>query len=109
MYKCHAPKGFEPLPLIDGQLNVSVLSEDQLRLSKQCRIMYRRLCRGPATNVELMDISRSKAPTARRSDVRVEVRKYGWDLRIIDKLGGGVNLYALITPNGKTYQREVRQ
>ena len=39
----------ERLPLFDGLVNASVLPEDELRLSKQCRKMYHRLLKGPAT------------------------------------------------------------
>lgn len=95
------------LPLFQGIVNVSVLEEDELRLSNHCRIMFNRLLKGPATNVELREITNSQNPTARRTDLRQEVRKFGWDLKLIKKLGGGKNMYALITPEGKVYKEQL--
>jgi len=91
----------ESLPLFDGMLNASVIPEDELRLSGQCMDIYKRLLQGSATNVELIELTGACAPSARRSDVRAEVRKYGWDLRLVKKHGRGVNEYALIRPDGK--------
>jgi len=82
-------------PLFEGMVNASVLPEDELRLSKQCLAMYRRLLKGPATNVELAEITKSMNPTARRTDLRNELQKHGWNLKLTKKLGGGVNTYAL--------------
>jgi len=93
------------LPLFEGMLNPSVLQEDELRLSRHCRMMFKRLCRGPATNIELTELTHSANPTARRTDLRQEVQKFGWDLKRIENLGGGVNRYALITPDGKVWKK----
>ena len=92
-----------PLPLFDGLVNGTVLPEDEIRLSRQCRILYRRLKRGPATNTELIEITSTCAPSARRSDLRKELQKYGWGLARIKNLGGGVNLYGITDPNGRVY------
>ncbi len=93
----------EKLPLFEPMVNPSVPPDDEMRLSKQCWMMYKRLLRGPATNVELMDLCNTKAPSARRSDVRHELREHGWDLKMIKRRGQGVNLYAIIGPDGKVW------
>ena len=90
----------EYLPLLDGMVNASVLPEDELRLSKQCLLMYRRLLKGPATNVELAEITKSMNTTARRTDLRNELQKHGWNLKLTKKLGDGVNVYALVDQDG---------
>ena len=89
----------EPMPLFDGLVNPSVLPEDELRLSGQNLAMYKRLLKGPATNVELA--GKSMNTTARRSDVRFEVERFGWTLEKIESRGKGVNLYALKNADGK--------
>ena len=90
----------EYLPLLDGMVNPSVLPEDELRLSNHCKIIYRRLLKGKATNVELAELTKSMNPTARRTDLRQELQKHGWDLKRIENLGGGVNVYALVDQDG---------
>ena len=93
----------ENLPLFKGMLNPSVKSEDELRLNKQCRAMYTRLLRGPATNIELQELTSSLAPSARRSDLRAELREHGRDLVKLPSqdLPAGVNWYAITDKNGR--------
>ena len=93
----------ENLPLFDGMVNGSVLPADELRLSLQCKAMYHRLLRGPATNIELQELTSSLAPSARRSDLRAELRKHGCDLIKLDSpdLPPGVNRYAIVDADGK--------
>ena len=88
-------------PLLDGLVNPSVLPEDELRLSNHCLIMYKRLLQGPATNVVLAEITKSQNSTARRSDLRLELQRHGWDLKRIKGLGNGVNVYGIINGEGK--------
>ena len=90
----------EDMPLFEGVVNPSVLPVDELRLSKQCWIMLRKLLKGPATNVELRILSKSECPTARRTDIRNELKKHGWNLKKTKNMGGGVNVYALQRPDG---------
>ncbi len=90
----------EYLPLLDGLVNASVLPEDELRLSKQCLLIYRRLLRGSATNDELMIISRSRNISARMSDLRDELQGKGWDLRLTQKHKNGLNNYNLFRADG---------
>ncbi len=93
----------ENLPLFKGMLNPSVKPADEMRLSKQCRIMYTRLLRGPATNLELQELTSSLAPSARRSDLRAELREHGRDLVKLPSrdLPSGVNRYAITDTSGK--------
>ncbi len=88
---------------IKGMVNPSVKSEDELRLSRQCRIMYNRLLRGKTTNIELQKLTSSLAPSARRSDLRAELREHGRDLIKMPSqdLPVGVNWYAITDKNGK--------
>ncbi len=97
----YAKKPKEYLSLFDGLVNPSVLPEDEIRLSNQCMMMYKRLLSGPATNVELQKLTGSMNPTARRTDLRQEMQRNGWDLKKIEKRPNGVNLYALINNEGK--------
>lgn len=99
-----AKKAAEHLPLFEGMVNPSVLVEDELRLSRQCRIMYKRLLKEPATNVELQKLTGSMNPTARRTDLRQEMQRNGWNLVKIESRPNGVNLYALIDAEGKIIQ-----
>ena len=92
-YKVEPPSLFDK-PYV-GLVNSSVPTEDELRLSTQCVAMYRRLLRGPATNVELQKLTGSMNPTARRTDIRNELREHGWDLVKTRNLGGGVNEYEI--------------
>ncbi len=96
----------EKLPLLDGMkgmLNPSVKSDDEMRLSKQCLLMYQRLLRGRATNLDLQKLSSSLAPSARRSDLRAELREHGRDLVKLPSqdLPPGVNWYAIVDADGK--------
>jgi len=93
----------ERLPLFNGDVNPSVLPEDELRLSKHCRMMFSRLKFGPATNVQLRELCNSFNPTARRTDLRQELQRAGWDLKLIKRLGNGLNLYGIITPDGRVW------
>jgi len=93
----------ECLPLFEGLVNASVLPEDELRLSEHCRAMFKRLKRGPATNVELQELTNSLNATARRSDIRKELQRVDWDLRLVKKKSGGVNVYAIVRPDGTLY------
>jgi hypothetical protein len=81
-------------------VNPSVLPEDELRLSGQNMKIYNRLLKGPASNVELQNITGSMNPTARRTDVRHEVERFGWTMELIESKSGGVNIYALKNGNG---------
>ena len=90
----------EVLPLFDGLVNPSVLPEDEIRLSGQNKIVFERLKRGPATNIELHQRAGGLAIHSRISDVRQELQKHGWDLQIIDKWPGGINKYAILNPKG---------
>ena len=40
-------------------------------------------------------------PTAKRTDLRQEMQRNGWDLKKIEELDGGINKYALINAEGK--------
>lgn len=93
----------EHLPLFEGMVNGSVLKEDELRLSGQCRIMFNRLKCGPATNIELQSLAKSMNTAGRISDTRIELKEHGWDIQRQDSrhLSAGVNLYAMIDGNGK--------
>lgn len=93
----------EKLPLFDGMLNASVLPEDELRLSRHCRLMYERLLKGPTSNVELQKLTGSMNPTARRTDLRQELQKHGRDLVKLEStdLPSGVNRYAIVDADGK--------
>ena len=93
-------KDADRYPLLDGILNSSVPDAEAMRLSSQCISMYRRLLEGPATNVELMQLTNSKAPSARRSDLRAELKVHNWGMELIRRCGGGVNLYAITRPDG---------
>jgi hypothetical protein len=87
------------IPLFDIPVN-RVPIDDAIRLSRQCRQMYDLLMRRPSSNVELQEISGSLAASARRSDIRSELRRHGWDLEIIEKRPGGVNIYAIKDASG---------
>jgi hypothetical protein len=93
----------EKLPLFDSMVNSSVLPSDELRLTRQCKIMYRRLLRGPATNTELQKLTGSMNPTARRTDLRQELQKHGRDLVKLSSLDlpAGVNRYGITDTSGK--------
>ena len=90
------------LPLFDGMVNPSVLPENELRLSRQCRMIFNRFKCGPATNKELQTLTKSMAISTRVSDVRKELNKYGWTVQKQDSkdLPRGVNRYAMINGNG---------
>ena len=90
------------LPLFDGMVNPSVLPEDEIRLSNQCRIIFNRLKCGPATNIELQRAAKSMNTAGRISDTRIELKEHGWDLKRQDSkhLPPGVNLYSMIDGNG---------
>ena len=92
----------EKLPLFDGMVNPSVLPEDELRLSNQCRLIFNRLKYGPATNVQLQRLTKAMNTAGRISDTRQELKKYGWNLERQDSkhLPPGVNLYSMIDGNG---------
>ncbi len=94
----------EHLPLFEGMVNSSVLVEDELRLSAQCMKMYKRLLTGPATNIELQKLTNSQNPTARRSDLRAELKKHGWNLKKIVTHSDGVNSYAITNAEGNIVQ-----
>lgn len=47
-----------------------------------------------------MQLSRSRNISARISDVRDEVEKFGWKLEKLENLGGGLNLYGFINAYG---------
>ena len=91
------------LPLFDGMVNPSVLPEDELRLSYQCRLIFNRLKNGPATNVQLQRLTNDMNTAGRISDTRIELKKHGWTVEIIKTkkiLAPGVNLYAMIDGDG---------
>lgn len=94
---------FDPPPKVEGVVNASVLPKDVLRLSKQCVKMFQHLKKGPATNVELQKLCDSMNPTARRTDIRNELKKHGWDLKLIEKMPDGVNLYGIIDNQDRLY------
>lgn len=87
------------MKLAEILVNPSVEPEDELRLSRQAMIIYRRLCNKvlpPPSNVELMDLSHSRNFTARLSEVRQALQdKYGVTVKIVKKAKDGVNFYAI--------------
>lgn len=88
---------------IKGMVNPSVKSEDELRLSRHCRLMYERLLKGKTTNIELQQLTSTLAPSARRSDLRAELREHNRDLIKLPSqdLPAGVNWYAIVDADGK--------
>lgn len=86
--------------LLDGLVNASVPPEDEMRLSKQCLLIYQRLLKGSATNDELIIISKSRNISARISDVRDELKCKGWDLRLTQKHKNGLNTYNIFRADG---------
>jgi len=106
MYQYHAMPPKEILPLFDGMVNPSVLPEDEIRLSGQNFIVFERLKRGPATNIELHRLAGGLAIHSRISDVRQELQKYGWDIKKVKKYEGGINEYTIINPKGEIYGKE---
>lgn len=94
------------LPLFDGLVNPSVAPDDEDRISDQAQRVYARLKHGPATNIELHNI-------ALQYNARIyEIRRFftehapGWEVHIISKRTDGVNVFAIITPDGKVYPAE---
>ena len=86
----------------EGLVNPSVPLKDEDRLSHQNLIVYKRLKRGPTTNVELANLTKSMAVHSRVSDVRQEIQQNGYDLKPIAS-NGGIRTYAIISPNGTIY------
>lgn len=88
---------------IKGMVNPSVKSADEMRLSRHCQLMYERLLKGPTTNIELQQLTSTLAPSARRSDLRAELREHGRDLVKLPSLDlpRGVNWYAIVDADGK--------
>ena len=95
---CHTH--IEHLPLFDGCVNPSVLPDDEVRLSGQNFRIFRRLMQGPATNRELMDLSRTMNFSGRLSDVRQRLREHGWDVRITHRYASGVCVYTAFRADG---------
>ena len=90
----------EHLPLFDGIVNPSVLDQECSRLSGQCKTIFLRLMKGPATNRELQKLTQSLNLSGRLSDVRAEVQKCHWELVIVKRSRQGLNTYALKRPDG---------
>ena len=68
--------------------------QDEKRLASQNSIIFDRLSRGPATNVELADLARCRNFTARTSEIRDWLKTRGYSLVCV-RGEGGLNSYSI--------------
>ncbi len=91
------------LPLFRGDV-ICAPMEDTLRLKSQnlsiyqCLKWHRNLTTWEyeeVSNVELWELSGSKNLSGRISDIRAEIKPYGWTIKLTRREGNGVNYYRL--------------
>ena len=83
-------------------LNPSVMIGDELRLSKQGRVIFRLFSEGRSvSNIELSQIARQY--NARLYELRRALISLGWCVDLVSKVRSGVCFYKLVPLEGSTF------